>query len=112
MSKNVLTCAQNKFNAGIRKQLSNVHVATLEPSCKTYHVGTGPFAPAVFLCRLVCTSVCTARSAEEHAAHSTAFYLQGKVSKSAERLFLIRIPKRSLRGALLKMAQDDLLKIT
>jgi len=70
-------------------------------------VSAGALAPAVFLSRSVCTSLC---AAEEPIPDYTAFYLQEMLSKSSGKLFLVRKSKRSFRGALLKMAGGDLFK--
>lgn len=101
-SNTVQRHTENKFNAGARNTSHNTgqyDVGKQERIQITYCVGTGASGASVIPSRSICTSICTVWPAEGPIANTTAFYLQEKLSKPAERLFLARILKRDgLRG--------------
>lgn len=101
-SNTVQRHTENKFNAGARNtshDTGQYDVGKQEWIWKTYCVGTGASGAAVLPSSSICTSICTVWPAEGPIANTTAFYLQVKLSKLAERLFLAGILKRDgLRG--------------
>lgn len=96
-SNTVQRHTENKFNAGARNtshDTGQYDVGKQEWIWKTYCVGTGASGAAVLPSSSICTSICTVWPAEGPIANTTAFYLQVKLSKLAERLFLAGILKR------------------